>query len=609
MQFYGLYFLGMTLTTDLKWVGFEQVHCIKTTGNGLKTSSGGRRKSFKMGNWIINHGLTYFILVVWMAINIFLFVWFYFLYDLGDRFFYTRHLLGSALAWARAPAAVLNFNCLLILLPVCRNLLSLVRGSFVCCGRTMRKQLDKNISFHKLVAYMIVLMTAVHIIAHLLNVERYYNSWHGEYDALSMALSRLNDSGNTTYLNPIRSTTTTPNLLLFTTIAGITGVIITLALILMITSSMEFIRRSYFEVFWFTHHLFIVFFAGLVIHGAGRIVRGQTNSNPPYNITFCKDHIEDWGKKKMCPVPQFAGGFPQTWMWVIGPMVLYVCERLLRFIRYIQAVKYRKIVIRPSKVLELQLVKNGFKMDVGQYVFLNCPAISQLEWHPFTMTSAPEEDFFSVHIRSVGDWTQKLISIVEQLPEGAQGPKMGVDGPFGTASEDVFDYEVAMLVGAGIGVTPFASILKSIWYKFKDSNPELRTRKIYFYWLCRETHAFEWFADLLQVLEREMEERGMGNFLTYKLYLTGWDQSHATHVMVHADADTDVVTGLKQKTNYGRPNWDKEFEQVCKENPTSVVGTFLCGPVVLATVLSKKCVKYTDVDPRKTKFYFNKENF
>lgn len=57
-------------------------------------------------------------------------------------------------------------------------------------------------------------------------------------------------------------------------------------------------------------------------------------------------------------------------------------------------------------------------------------------------------------------------------------PRMGVDGPFGTASEDVFDYEVSMLVGAGIGVTPFASILKSIWYKFKESNPKLRTRKV-----------------------------------------------------------------------------------------------------------------------------------
>uniref|UniRef100_A0A668AAQ1 NADPH oxidase 1 n=1 Tax=Myripristis murdjan TaxID=586833 RepID=A0A668AAQ1_9TELE len=545
-----------------------------------------------MGNWIINQGLTAFILVVWMGINIFLFVWFYFFYDLGDQFFYTRHLLGSALAWARAPAAVLNFNCMLILLPVCRNLLSLLRGSFMCCGRTMRKQLDKNLSFHKLVAYMIGLMTAVHMIAHLLNVEWYNNSRRGVYDGLSTALSNLEDAGNTTYLNPIRSTDT-PTYFVFTTIAGLTGVIITLALILIITSSMEVIRRSYFEVFWYTHHLFIIFFAGLVFHGAGRIVRSQQTTDPPHNFTFCKDRFEEWGRIPECPVPQFAGGFPQTWMWVIGPMILYVFERLLRFIRYTQKVTYRKIVIRPSKVLELQLVKSGFKMEVGQYVFLNCPAISQLEWHPFTMTSAPEEDFFSVHI---------LLPLIHVL-------QMGVDGPFGTASEDVFDYEVSMLVGAGIGVTPFASILKSIWYKFKDSNPKLRTRKIYFYWLCRETHAFEWFADLLQVLEREMEERGMGDFLTYKLYLTGWDQSHTAHVMVHFDADTDVVTGLKQKTHYGRPNWDKEFEQVRKENPTSVVGTFLCGPAALAKVLEKKCAKYSDVDPRKTKFYFNKENF
>lgn len=53
----------------------------------------------------------------------------------------------------------------------------------------------------------------------------------------------------------------------FTTIPGLTGVIITLALILMVTSSTEFIRRNYFEVFWYTHHLFIIYFIGLVIHG------------------------------------------------------------------------------------------------------------------------------------------------------------------------------------------------------------------------------------------------------------------------------------------------------------------------------------------------------
>lgn len=56
---------------------------------------------------------------------------------------------------------------------------------------------------------------------------------------------------------------------MFTTIAGLTGVAITLALILIISSSMEVIRRSYFEVFWYTHHLFVIFFIGLVFHGYG----------------------------------------------------------------------------------------------------------------------------------------------------------------------------------------------------------------------------------------------------------------------------------------------------------------------------------------------------
>lgn len=54
--------------------------------------------------------------------------------------------------------------------------------------------------------------------------------------------------------------------------------------------------------------------------------------------------------------------------------------------------------------------KNGFTMEPGQYIFLQCPAVSWLEWHPFTLTSAPEEPFFSVHVRAVGDWTQELLA-------------------------------------------------------------------------------------------------------------------------------------------------------------------------------------------------------
>lgn len=56
--------------------------------------------------------------------------------------------------------------------------------------------------------------------------------------------------------------------------------------------------------------------------------------------------------------------------------------------------------------------------------------------------------------------------------------RIAIDGPFGTASEDVFRYEVVMLVGAGIGVTPFASILKSVWYKHIQNNQEVFTKKV-----------------------------------------------------------------------------------------------------------------------------------
>jgi len=30
-------------------------------------------------------------------------------------------------------------------------------------------------------------------------------------------------------------------------------------------------------------------------------------------------------------------------MYVIGPMIIYLCERLVRFIRYMQRVQYRKV--------------------------------------------------------------------------------------------------------------------------------------------------------------------------------------------------------------------------------------------------------------------------
>lgn len=82
---------------------------------------------------------------------------------------------------------------------------------------------------------------------------------------------------------------------------------------------------------------------------------------------------------------------------------------------------------------------------------------------------------------------------------------------------------MGLLVGAGIGVTPFASVLKSLYYRLSDDSAGLVLKKLYFVWICPETHSFEWFANLFQELEQQLHERGIDDFLTSWIYLTrGW---------------------------------------------------------------------------------------
>ncbi|KAK1876756.1 Cytochrome b-245 heavy chain [Dissostichus eleginoides] len=538
-----------------------------------------------MGNFAANEGLSIFVILVWLGINAFLFVHFYMAFLL-ERWFYTRVLLGHALSWARAPAACLNFNCMLILLPVCRNLLSFLRGTIQCCSRTAARQLDRNITFHKLVAYMIAFHTAVHIIAHLFNFEYFMDAQLNRNSSfLPFVLSEIGSGDNASFLNPIRTNDTSPTFVLFTTIAGVTGVVITLALIII------------------THPPW------------RRIVRGQTldslKTNEPEE---CSSRFEEWGidNGSTCAVPRFAGNPPQTWKWVLGPMILYVCERIVRFYRSNQ-----KVVMHPSKTLELQMKRKGFHMEVGQYVFIQCPSVSRLEWHPFTLTSAPEEDYFSAHIRIVGTGRRLCTrpapgtrrsrrtpgscpSMTSRGGGRRAGGKLAIDGPFGTASEDVFGYEVVMLVGAGIGVTPFASILKSVWYKRIQNNQD-----IYFYWLCPETQAFEWFADLLQSLEAQMTEKGVTDFLSYNIYLTRWKETEAAHFRVHHEAENDPITGLKQKTLYGNPTGTMSSATWQQSTLGLKWGCFCAAPPAGEVSGETESVSHRgDV-----KFIFNKENF
>ncbi|MBN3301804.1 NOX3 oxidase, partial [Amia calva] len=550
--------------------------------------------------------------LLWLGLNVLLFVLAFLSYTRDEAYTYTRAMLGSGLSWARASAAGANLNCMAVLLPVSRNLISFLRGSCACQKRALRKQLDKNITFHRIVAYLIVVHSIIHIVAHLSNIERYHESQSLEAGDLLLKLSSLGEKCNETYLNPVRTYNTTPMKEVLINISGISGLVIAVVLVLMVTSSTESVRRSSYEVFWLTHHFFVVFFIGLIIHGTGRIVRGQTpQSLSDHNVSYCKHHVDEWGNVPQCPLPHFTGNSPASWKWVVGPLLIFVCERIVRYYRSLQPVVLTKVVTHPSNVLELQMKKKSFKMQSGQYIFLQCPMISPLEWHPFTLTSAPEEDYLSVHVRIVGDWTAALhAAFVDPRRDpgvSAYLTQLAVDGPFGSASSDVFQYRISVCIGTGIGVTPFVSVLKSLWHKSCDSSTSLKLQKLYFFWICRDKSAFEWFSDLLFSLETQMT--GKDDLLSFHIFLTGWDEVQARHISLHCGEQRDVITGCREKTFYGRPNWDQEFSNIAAAHPCGNIGVFFCGPKPLSKVLHRMCNLHSSPDPRGVHFYFNKESY
>ena len=53
-------------------------------------------------------------------------------------------------------------------------------------------------------------------------------------------------------------------------------------------------------------------------------------------------------------------------------------------------------------------------------------------------------------------------SINEQEEDKDNPPKVRIEGPFGGGNQDWYKFEVAVMVGGGIGVTPYASILNDL---------------------------------------------------------------------------------------------------------------------------------------------------
>ena len=132
----------------------------------------------------------------------------------------------------------------------------------------------------------------------------------------------------------------------------------------------------YFQIFYWSHLLYILYWGILIIHA------------------------------------------PNFWKWFIVPAVVFAIEKIGRIAKSLSNEGKSWVttgVVLPSKVVSLVIKRPPhFAFKPGDYIFINIPAIATFEWHPFTISSAPEQsDAISLHIRVVGHWTRRLYEYFE----------------------------------------------------------------------------------------------------------------------------------------------------------------------------------------------------
>ena len=124
-------------------------------------------------------------------------------------------------------------------------------------------------------------------------------------------------------------------------------------------------------------------------------------------------------------------------------------------------------------------------------------------------------------------------------------------------------------------------------------------KKVDFIWINRDQKSFEWFVNLLSQLEAEQQEHEggeLGRFLEMHMYVTSALQRTDMKAvalqlaldLMHEKEKKDMVTGLKARTNAGRPNWTKVLTKVSEiKNTCSCVHVYTREGLITRSSSSK----------------------
>ncbi|XP_020029098.2 dual oxidase 2 isoform X3 [Castor canadensis] len=466
---------------------------------------------------------------------------------------------------SRGTAASVSFMFSYMLLTMCRNLITFLRETFL--NRYI--PFDAAVDFHRWIAMGAVLLAILHSAGHVVNF----------YIFSVSPLSLMACVFPNVFVNDGSKLPQKFYWWFFETIPGMTGVLLLLVLAIMYVFASHYFRRHSFRGFWLTHHLYVVLYALLIIHGSFALIQ-----LPSFHIYF------------------------------LVPLIIYAVDKLVSLSRKKVEINVVKAELLPSGVTHLQFQRpQDFEYKSGQWVRIACLALGTNEYHPFTLTSAPHEDTLSLHIRAVGPWTTRLREIYS--PPTGKGsirfPKLYLDGPFGEGHQEWHKFEVSVLVGGGIGVTPFASILKDLVFK-STVGSQVVCKKIYFIWVTRTQRQFEWLADII----REVEENDCQNLVSVHIYITQLAEKFDLRTTMlyicerhfQKVLNRSLFTGLRSVTHFGRPPFVLFFNSLQEVHPqVHKIGVFSCGPPGMTKNVEKACQLINRQD--RAHFMHHYENF
>jgi ferric-chelate reductase len=247
------------------------------------------------------------------------------------------------------------------------------------------------------------------------------------------------------------------------------GLIALLAFLAIGLTSIPWMRRKMYNTFYSVHHLFLLGTVFAVLH---------------------------WN-------PILA--------WIFPSVMLYTICRAISSSNGFTPVAVREFTTLSNDVVKVVLARSATRagdFKVGQFVYLNVPAVSKLQWHAFTIASSPRTspDTLTILLKSLGDWTDELVRYSADCKSKNVLPTVYMDGYYG-ASLDMYDeYSTVCLVGGGIGVTPLLAILEDLVSKLQQG-ASLRQR-VFFVFTFRELSLLEEIHPLLmQVKELDPQQQ------------------------------------------------------------------------------------------------------